>query len=126
MVKQFLILFLILFLGYGVTYFTGMPIPANVAGLLILFSCLCAGIIKLRHVDKVSDFMIKYLAVFFIVPTVGVVVYLDLIGSQAVQILVPLFISVLLGFFVAGKSTEITINIMKKMKKKKVIETEQD
>lgn len=119
MIKQFFILFSALFAGYFITHVTGLPIPSNVVGLVILFAALCIGIVKIHHVDKVSEFIIKYLAVFFIVPTVGIMVYLDLLASQAMKILVPLIISILLGFFVAGKTTEITIRIMEKRKIKK-------
>lgn len=125
MIKQFFILFVTLFMGYLIVYFTGIPIPANVIGLLLLFIALCTGVVKLKHVDKVSEFVIKYLAIFFVVPTVGIMVYLDLIASEAVKILVPLLVSILLGFFVAGKSTEICIKILEKFKSKHTGELEE-
>lgn len=125
MIKQFFLVFLPLFLGYCIISLTGLPIPSNVVGLVLLFLALCLGIIKLKHVEKVSDFIIKYLAIFFVVPTVGIMVYFDVIANQAVKILVPLMASILLGFFVAGKVTEIAIAILdkKRIKKKEVGES---
>ncbi|MEG1584011.1 MAG: CidA/LrgA family protein [Anaerovorax sp.] len=119
MIKQFFLIFLPLFLGYCIIALTGIPIPANVVGLVLLFLGLCCGIIKLHHVDKVSDTIIKYLAVFFVVPTVGIMVYWDVIANQAVKILVPLVVSILIGFFVAGKVTELSILILEKRRIKK-------
>lgn len=121
MIRQFFLIFLPLFLGYCIVSVTGIPIPANVVGLVLLFVALCCGVIKLKQVDKISDGIIKYLAVFFVVPTVGIMVYADVIANQAVKILVPLIVSILLGFFVAGKVTEISIFLLdkKRMKKKK-------
>ncbi|MDD2190362.1 MAG: CidA/LrgA family protein [Eubacteriales bacterium] len=113
-IKQLFIILAALFLGHSVAIIFNIPIPSNVMGLVILFTALCIGIIKIKQVDKVSDFIIRYLAVFFVAPTVGIMQYFELIGNQFFYIIVPLILSILIGFFIAAKTTEIIIRIREK------------
>ena len=116
--KQLCIILSAMFLGYILSMALHLPIPANVLGFVILFAALCLGIVKLHHVDRVSNFIIKYLAVFFVVPTVGIMKYFDLIGEQFFHIVFPLFLSIIIGFFTAAKVTELFINISEKKRLK--------
>ncbi len=117
--KQVVIILSALFLGYALSLGLQVPIPANVIGFAILFAALCFGIVKLRHVDKVSDFIIKYLAVFFVTPTIGIMQYFDLIGKQFFSIVLPLMLSILIGFFTAAKVTELCIGLGERRRRKK-------
>ncbi len=109
-IKQFIIILGALFLGYEITKLTHIPVPANVLGLVLLFLALLSGLIKLKDVKETADFILKYLALFFVVPTVGIMVYFDLLSSEAVKIFVPIILSILLGFFAAGHVTQFFIN----------------
>ncbi|WP_027399956.1 CidA/LrgA family protein [Anaerovorax odorimutans] len=113
-VKQFFIILGSLFLGYLLSSLFHIPIPANVLGLVLLFLALCTGIVKIKQVEKISDFIITYLSVFFVVPTVGIMVHFNLIGHQLIKILVPLLVSIFIGLFAAGKVTEIFISLNEK------------
>lgn len=117
--KQLIVILSALFLGYALSSALHLPIPANVLGFVLLFAAICLGFVKLRHVDQVSDFIIKYLAVFFVTPTIGIMQYFDLIGKQFLQIAVPLMLSILIGFFVAAKVTELCIGLSDRKKRKK-------
>ncbi len=109
-IKQFLIILGALFIGYEITALTAIPIPANVMGLILLFLALLAGLVKLKDVQATAEFILKYLAFFFVVPTVGIMVYFDLLAAEALKIFIPLLLSILLGLFTAGKVTEFFIN----------------
>jgi holin-like protein len=108
-IKQFLIILGALFIGYEITTLTAVPIPANVMGLVLLFLALLAGLVKLKDVQATAEFILKYLALFFVVPTVGIMVYFDLLASEAMKIFIPLILSILIGLFTAGKVTEFFI-----------------
>jgi holin-like protein len=107
--KQFSIILAVTFLSYELSSVFHIPIPYNVIGFIILFFALCSGIIKEHHIDRVCDFIIKYMALFFVVPIVGVIEYVDLFKTQFVEILLPLIVSILLGLFVAGKVTDFLV-----------------
>ena len=109
-IKQLIIILGALFIGYEITALTQIPVPANVLGLMLLFFALLSGLIKLKEVKETADFILKYLALFFVVPTVGIMVYFDLLSSEAVKIFVPIILSILLGLFAAGRVTQFFIN----------------
>lgn len=109
-IKQFIIILGAMFLGYEIANATQIPVPANVLGLVLLFLALVLGIIKLKDVQETADFILRYLALFFVVPTVGIMVYFDLLTSEAVKIFVPIICSILLGLFAAGWVTQLLIN----------------
>ncbi|MEI8216912.1 MAG: CidA/LrgA family protein [Eubacteriales bacterium] len=108
-IKQFLIILTPLFLGYFISTYTHLPLPSNVIGLVILFLFLIFGIVKLKWVEETAEWILRYLALFFVVPTVGIMVHFNLLSKQAVQIFVPLLLSILIGLFVSGKVTELLI-----------------
>lgn len=117
--KQLSIILSALFLGYALTMAFHVPVPANVLGFAVLFAALCFGVIKPHQVDRVSDFIIQYLAVFFVAPAVGIMQYFDLIGEHFFSITVPLMASIIIGFFTAAKVTELFIRIGDKNKIRK-------
>lgn len=106
-VKQFVIILGALYAGNVITDMTHIPIPSNVLGMTILFVLLYTGIVKLKDVKETAEFIIKHLSIFFIVPSVGIIIYLDLFSEEFIQTMVPLFVSIILGFFAAGKITEL-------------------
>jgi putative effector of murein hydrolase LrgA (UPF0299 family) len=113
-IKEFFIILAALFIGYVLSSTFNIPIPSNVLGFMILFAALCFKIVKPKQIEKISDFIIKYLAVFFVVPSVGLMLYLDLLKSQFLHIVVPLMVSILLGYFTAAKVTEVCIRVGEK------------
>ena len=45
--------------------YTGIPVPGNILGMLILLLLLCLKIVKLDQIREVSDFFLKRLSFFF-------------------------------------------------------------
>lgn len=117
-IKQMLIIVAIAFVGSEISAGLHLPVPATVLGLIILFLALATKIIKLEHVRDTADFIVDNLSIFFVVPTVGIMLYFELLGNQLIQIVVPLLASILLGMFAAGKTTELVIRIIEKKSKK--------
>lgn len=114
--NQCFIILAALFLGNLTTKILHLPIPANVVGFILLFGALCFRVIKLSHVERVSDIIINNLALFFVVPSVGIMVHFDLIKENFIEIFVPLLLSILVGMFTAAKVTEVLIHLMDKHK----------
>ena len=109
-VKQFSIILAVTFVSWAVSEIVPLPVPHNVVGFMLLFFALLSGIIKEQQVDKVCDFILRYMALFFVVPIAGVIEYGDLLKDQFTEIFVPLGVSILLGFFAAGKVTQFIIH----------------
>lgn len=69
--KQFLIILVISFIGEVLKEILPLPVPASIYGMVILFVCLAAGIIKLEAVKEAGKFLIEIMPVMFIPAGVG-------------------------------------------------------
>lgn len=89
--------------GELVTRVADLPVPGPVVGMLLLFCFL-----RLRRYDDAGSIvragtaLLRHLQLFFVPAGVGVVVYLGLIGREALPIGVAMLGSWLLGLAAVG------------------------
>ncbi len=110
LVKQFAIILWILFLGTLISDTFHLPIPGNVMGFVLLTVLLIVGVIKVEDIEEVATFFLNHLAVFFICPSVGIMLYLGVIKAQFVPIMIPTIASIMIGLGVTGKVVEYIIH----------------
>lgn len=72
----------ICYIGDLIHELTGIPIPGNILGMLILLLLLCLKIVKLEQIKEVSDFFLRRLAFFFLPPAIGLMLVGDDVKSQ--------------------------------------------
>ena len=53
------------------TRLTGIPLPGNVLGVIVLFFLLLTGIIKESHISLAAEFLLRHLVFFFVPIAVG-------------------------------------------------------
>ena len=70
-IKQFLIILFISFIGEILNQVLPLPIPASIYGMTIMFLCLVSGLIKLDEVKEAGKFLIEIMPVMFIPAGVG-------------------------------------------------------
>ena len=58
-------------LGYALVALLHVPLPGNVAGMLLLFGLLCAGIVPERLFEQSSTLLARHLPFFFVPIAVG-------------------------------------------------------
>lgn len=102
MLKSLLIIFLFLLTGEALQYFLELPIAGNIIGMGLIFIALYTKLIKLEDVKPASDFLIKYLVVFFIPYGVGLMVYAQILSAYWIPISVGVIFSTLLCLYVTG------------------------
>lgn len=66
-----MIILLISFVGEILKLILPLPIPASIYGMVLMFICLMAGIIKVENVRDTATFMIEIMPVMFIPAGVG-------------------------------------------------------
>jgi holin-like protein len=71
----------------------GLPLPANVIGLILFTISLFTGIVKIEKVEASAQFFIQHMLLFFAPIVVGTMVFFSFIGQQALIILISLFAS---------------------------------
>jgi holin-like protein len=95
---------------------SGLPIPGNVIGMLILFFGLYTGIIKLDTIGKISDFLLENLAFFFLPAGVSLITSFTLLEGKWISILEISILSTVIILVVTG----LTVEFVKKSLRQKV------
>jgi len=93
-----------------------LPIPASVYGMAILFTGLCLGVIKLKDVEDVADWILSVMPIFFIAPTVGLIEAFKDIKGQVIPLVLICFISTVVVTSVTGFIAQGIIRLRKEKK----------
>lgn len=101
-INQFLIIMIISFIGELLTLLP-LPIPASVYGLCILLICLFTGVIKLKDIEEVSDWLILIMPVLFVPSAVSLMNVKDELIADIFIIAIVVFISTVVVMTVTGK-----------------------
>lgn len=88
--------------GTGVSFLLGGLIPGSVLGMVFLFAALAFGLIGESKVDGVSKLLIKYMVLFFLPASVGVMVAWELIAANFWAIIIAAIVSTVLIIGIVG------------------------
>lgn len=102
MIRQCAILFGCLALGELIIYFTHLPLPSSIIGMLLLTSFLKTGIIKLEWIRGMSDFLVANIGFFFVPPGVALMLNFDLIAHDFASIAVATVVSTFVVLIITG------------------------
>ena len=81
---------------------SGWPIPANVLGVVILFSLLCLGVIKPEHVEGMADFLLRHLVFFFVPLVAGLMEWGGIFKEYGLALAVAIVVSSLATLFASA------------------------
>lgn len=114
--KQLGIIFGICWLSLLIEKLLPFTFPANVIGMVLLVVLLLTGIIKLKQINTVSDFLLGNMTILFIPATVGLINYVDILTANFIPIIVISVVSTLLCFGVTAFSIRLTLRFMNRRK----------
>lgn len=77
-------------------------IPGSVIGMMLLFTLLATGVLKVRWLEAGLQFMVRHLSLFFIPATIGIMNYLDLFQGKGVLLILIVLISTVLVMATSG------------------------
>lgn len=81
---------------------TGLPVPANVLGIVVLFSLLFFDVIKEEHISEAAGFLLKHLVFFFVPVAVGLMEWGGVFYDYGFVLLAAIVVSSLLPLAVVG------------------------
>ena len=102
MIRQLAILFGCLALGELLIYFTGIPLPSSIVGMLLLTLFLQLRVIRIEWVQTLADFLVANIGFFFVPPGVAIMCHFKLIKAEWLPIVVASVISTVLVLAVTG------------------------
>lgn len=76
-----------------------MPIPGSILGMAFIFISLRLNWIRLDQVKTASDFLLKYLALFFVPYGVGLMTYYTILESDLEIVLSAVVISSIITLY---------------------------
>lgn len=107
---QFEIILAISLVGELLNRVIPLPIPASIYGMVILFTALCTGAIKLHMVREAGKFLIYLMPLMFVPATVGLLDNWGVMQEFIIAIIVISLISTLAVVAVTGRVTQWIIN----------------
>ena len=113
--SQFLIILGFTVAGEALQRLLPLPIPASVWGLVLLFTALCLGIVKLEQVKETSDFFNAIMLMIFVPLGVNLMVSYVHLADYVVQILLIIIVSFFVCFAVTGKTADFIISRKEKV-----------
>lgn len=114
MFKQFLIILVINFVGIIIQNLFHLPLPGTILGMLILFILLWTKVLKVESIEKVCDFLILNMIIFFLPPAVELLEYMALLKTGFLKILILLVATTVITMIVTGKTVDFCIKRMEK------------
>lgn len=86
-----------------------LPLPGNLVGMFLLLGLLLSGIVKVSHIEKGADLLLKYMSLFFIPAGVGLLAHLELIKTTWLSWLVIIAISTAVVLVITAKTVDFAI-----------------
>lgn len=107
--KQLEIILGITFVSEMLYRLLGLPVPASVYGLLILFLALQSKWLKLEKVEDSANFLLLSMPVFFIAPGVNLMNIFGEVRPILWQALFLIFISTIVVTVITGKIADFIL-----------------
>lgn len=108
-IHQFLIILTVSFIGELLGLILPLPIPASVYGLGIMLICLFTGVIKIKQIEDVADWLILIMPVLFVPSAVSLINVGETIMKDILIISVITLISTIVVMVVTGKVAQSII-----------------
>ena len=118
LLRQFLIILAISFVGEALKYLLPLPVPASIYGMVILFVGLLTGLIKLSWVKDAGKFLIAVMPVMFIPAGVGLMSSWGVLKPMLVPVLV-VTVAIITVMAVTGQASQIIIRADRKRELRK-------
>jgi holin-like protein len=116
--KQFWIILCISFIGEILNKFIPLPVPASIYGIVLMFVCLCTGIIKLNQVKDAADFLVQIMPVMFIPAAAGLIDSWSVIRPSILSYIAVTVISTVFVMAVSGIVTQLIMRAGKRRNSK--------
>ncbi len=106
MIKALGILLGFQFIGTVIARSTGIPIPGNVVGMILLALVLTIGWLRVEHIEPGAKILIDNLAFLFVPAGVGIMSYFEILAAEWLPISLSIVVSLIIVLVVTGKACE--------------------
>lgn len=87
MIREFLLIFVINYIGVIVAQVLKLPVPGTILGMLLLFVLLYTKILKVSSIERASNFLLLNMTIFFLPPSVELLDTMYLLKNGTLKII---------------------------------------
>lgn len=106
MIKALGILLGFQFIGTLIARSTGIPVPGNVVGMVLLAFVLTSGWLRVEHIEPGAKVLIDNLAFLFVPAGVGIMSYFEVLAAEWLPISLSIVVSLVIVLVVTGRACE--------------------
>ncbi|WP_455721632.1 CidA/LrgA family protein [Agathobacter sp.] len=114
LLKQFLIILAISFVGEVLKYFLPLPVPASIYGMVILFIGLLTGLIPLESVRDAGKYLIEIMPVMFIPAGVGLMSSWGTLKPVLLPVSIITVVALITVMGATGRVSQLVIRMQKR------------
>lgn len=107
--RQFMLILAISFIGEILKYLLPLPIPASIYGLILMFTALETKIIKLNMVKDTAKYLIEIMPLMFIPAGVGLLESWGMLRPVMLPVSIITVVSTIFVMAVSGRVTQFII-----------------
>ena len=117
MLREFMIIFLINYVGILLSKILHLPLPGTILSLLLLFFMLQFKVLKLEKIENAGNFLLLNMTIFFMPPTVKIIDSYELLEKDLFKIIVIIIVSTFLTMGITGKVVQLMIDFKERKEK---------
>ncbi len=114
LLKQFLIILAISFVGELLKYILPLPVPASIYGMVILFAGLLTGLIPIESVRDAGKFLIEIMPVMFIPAGVGLMSSWGTLRPVLLPVTIITVVALITVMGATGRVSQFVIRMQKR------------
>jgi len=118
MLREFMLIFTINYVGILLSKILHLPLPGTIVSLLLLFLMLQFKVLKLEKIENAGNFLLLNMTIFFMPPTVKIIDSYELLEKDLFKIIVIIIVSTFLTMGVTGKVVQLMIDFKERKEKK--------
>lgn len=100
---QIAVLYIFSIAGSLIAQLLHLPLPGSLIGMLLLFSGLCLNVIRPTWIQKGSEILLRFMPVFFVPITVGVITFPSLLSINGFTYVLILFMTTVVMLLATAK-----------------------
>ncbi len=114
MIQEFMIIFLVNYVGILISGILHLPVPGTIIGLILMFILLKTNALKIEKIENAVNFLLLNMTLFFMPPTVKIIDSYNLLEKDIVKVAFIIVISTFITMGVTGKIVQMMIDIQAK------------
>ncbi len=118
MIKEFIIIFAINYLGTLISDALKLPIPGTIIGMILFFLLLHFKIIKVEKIERATSFLLLNMTLFFLPPGVKILDNIHYLSGNLIKAVFLLVFTTFITMGITGKIVQFMIDIIEKKKLK--------